>query len=102
MSWTDKIKIERLPEDYQLIARIVGVDLMVKLAYELHGVHLYLKHPDRLFQKDKDDHILENFDGRNHRQLALEVRCSERYIYDLVSASREKAKQGNLFHDESC
>ncbi len=97
MPWTDKINIEQLPEDYQLLVRTIGMEATVRMANELKSVHLYLKHPDKLFLPAKNEWILEKFTGGNHRLLALEVGVSERYVYDLVAESREKSKQGNLF-----
>ena len=99
MPWTDKINVEQLPEDYQLMARCIGLEATVKLANELKSVHLYLKHPDKLFLAAKNEWILEKFNGMNHRLLALEVGVSERYVYDLVAESREKSKQGSLFDE---
>lgn len=97
MLWMEYIKIEQLPEDYQLLARIVGLENTIRIAQELKSVHLYLKSPERLFQAAKEQYVLANFDGRNHRRLALDTGLSERHIYDLVAEAREKAKQGSLF-----
>ncbi|HEX9078102.1 MAG TPA: hypothetical protein VF795_00860 [Desulfuromonadaceae bacterium] len=100
MPWTSYIRIEQLSEDYQLIARVLGLELTVKLANELKSVHLYLKHPDRLFQAAKEQYVLDQVakhPGIDRRRLALDTGLSERHIYDILNDAKEKAKQQSLF-----
>jgi len=101
--WMKHIRTEQFSEDYQLLVRVIGLELTVKLAEELKSIHLYLKSPQRLFQAAKEEYVLEQLHQAgpgnpfNYRRMALETGLSERHIYDLVNESREKAKQGNLF-----
>lgn len=105
MKWHAHIKIEQLPEDYQLVARIIGLDATIRLAYGLPSVHLYLKSPDRLFQAAKDAFILECHANAgpltpfNARDVALQAQTSESYVYRLIGDQMEKNKQGDLFAD---
>lgn len=103
MTWLDYVQAEQLPEDYQLLARIIGLDLTIKVAEQLKSVHLYLKSPDKLFLPAKTAYVLDRHknagpgDPFNHRRIALETGLSERHIYDIIADSYERAKQGNLF-----
>jgi len=101
-SWTDYIRIEQLPEDYQLIARAIGLENTIKLAEALPSVYVYLKSPAKLFKPAKVAYILERYaqagpqDPFNHRLIALETGLSIREIYDIVESRKEDAKQGEL------
>lgn len=102
-SWLDYISVEQLPEDYQLLARIIGLELTIRVAEALPKVHLYFKSPERLFLPAKEAYArarLVQFPGIDRRRLALEAGLSERHIYDMVAEEKEKKqglKQDSLF-----
>ncbi|BCS55176.1 hypothetical protein [Geobacter sp. SVR] len=95
-SWLDYIHIEQLPEDYQLLVRIIGLDLTIKVAFQLPKVHLYFKSPEKLFLPAKEKYIrdtIAKYPGTDRRRLALETGLSERHVYTVVSESQEREKQ---------
>ena len=108
MTWHDYIKVEQLPEDYQLVVEKIGLDATVKLAYGLPSVHLYLKSPDRLFQLAKETYILAQFAQAgpeqpfNVRRIALEVGMSEGFVYQLIQERKDRGKQLEMFSAENC
>ncbi len=96
MEWSKELKIEDLPEDYQLVAAAIGIENMVLLAEKFPSVHLYFKRPDKLFLPAKIRYIREHFNGCNHRKLALDTGLSERFVYSVLSR-KDDARQQELF-----
>ncbi|MEN6375344.1 MAG: hypothetical protein ABFD75_11280 [Smithella sp.] len=104
-SWRDYIKKEQLPQDYQLIAEVIGLDNTIKLAKEMSKVYIYLVSPDTLFLPAKKQYILDRYAQAgpdrpfNHRLIALETGLSIRTVYDIIADKKEELKQTKLFDD---
>lgn len=98
IEWAKELRVEDLPEDYQLVAEAIGIDNMVLLAEKFPSVHLYFKRPDKLFLPAKIRYIKANFNGRNHRRLALATGLSERFVYSVLER-KDTARQVDLFED---
>lgn len=102
--WHEYIKVEDLPEDYQLAVDAIGLENVIKLSDKLPKVYLYLKSPDKLFLPAKRQYILDAYAAAGPdkpfkpRRVALETGLSVDFIYKLINESREKAKQGDLFN----
>lgn len=92
--WLKHVNVDALNEDYHLIISAIGLENCIKLAFTLPSVHFYLKRPELVFREAIEKHITENFNGSNHRMLALECRVSERFVYDVITADREKKRPG--------
>ena len=90
-----EITVECLPENYQEIARIAGVDAAVKLSQYLGGSRLYYPKIDSLIRKKRDERIRREFDGANHRELARRYDLTETRIRDIVQ--RKTPQQIDLF-----
>jgi hypothetical protein len=96
-SWLDYIRTDQLPEDYQLLVRIIGLELTIKVAQQLPKVHLYFKSPEKLFLPAKEKYVLDRWSknkGLDRRSLALETGLSERHVYDLIATEKEKSQPG--------
>jgi hypothetical protein len=104
-SWRDYIEIGQLPEDYRMIAGVIGLDNTIKLAYALPSIYVYLLSPDKLFKPAKVKYILDRYARACpekpfiHRRIALETGLSIREIYDIIAARKEESKQQQLFAD---
>ena len=46
--YLEYLQVEALPEHYQDVVAVIGIDATVKLAQAFPGVPLYFKHVDRL------------------------------------------------------
>lgn len=97
MEWLKLLNIEHLPEHYQDVAEVIGLENTIKLAEKLHGAPIYFKNPEKLFLPVKVRYIRENFNGCNHRRLALATGLTERYVYQVLERKEEEGKQGELF-----
>lgn len=92
--WLPYVDPEQLNEDYHLIFRTIGLEATIKLAFAAPSVHIYLKRPEQAFRPAIERYISEHFTGSNHRQLALQCRVSERFVYDVIAAQREQSRPG--------
>jgi len=80
----DEMQIDDLPEDYQEIARLLGMELALKLARHLNGGNLYCRKIERLLCKKRDEKIRAEFTGFNHRELARCYGLTETWIREIV------------------
>lgn len=105
-TWRDYIKIEQLPNDYQLIVGAIGLENAIRLSQALSKVPIYLPSPDKLFKPAKTQYILDCYahacpdNPFNHKRLALETGLSIREIYDIIKSKEENSKQAKLFDDD--
>jgi Mor family transcriptional regulator len=97
MDWKDYVVVEELPEQYQEAIRVIGLEATLKLCEAFPGVPLYFKSPHRLLLSAKKRYVKKNFDGRNHRKLALTTGLPLAMVYDVLAEAREEDKQGHLF-----
>ena len=94
--WIKEIKIEDLPERYQEIALIVGLEHTLKLAEYFGKQGVYFVSIDSLIRQKKETYIRKHFNGRNHKDLARATGYSERWIYEILKAAHED-RQAKLF-----
>lgn len=101
--WHEYIRIEDLPEDYQLAAGAIGLENVIKLVETLPKVYLYLKDPERLFIPAKRQFILDAHKAAGPdkpfrpRLVALDANVSIDFVYKVINDRTEAAKQGDLF-----
>lgn len=96
-NWVKELEIEELPAPYQPLARILGVELTIKLAQELGGMNVYLPKTDKLLQQLRDQKIRQEFDGGNHRELARRYQLSESRIRQILAEDGTNVDQLRLF-----
>jgi Mor family transcriptional regulator len=87
--WIKEISIEDLPESYQAIAQIVGLDNAIRLAEHLGGLAYYFPKIDALIAKKRDDAIRKEFNGANHKALARKYCLSEIWIRQIVQNDKD-------------
>jgi Mor family transcriptional regulator len=97
--WVEQIlntlTIEELPEGYQAVARIVGIENAVRLSDELGGLNYYFPQAEKMLRIKRNELINKEFTGANHKELAQKYRLSEVQIREIVA--RPKHHQDNLF-----
>lgn len=96
INWIAEIKIEDLPDSYRSIAEIVGIENTVKLSQFLGGLPFYFPKIDSFIKDKKESYIRKNFNGSNHRELAMATNYSERWVYEILKNEKDK-KQPPLF-----
>jgi Mor family transcriptional regulator len=88
--------IDELPESYQPVAEIVGVEGALRLSAHLGGLSFYYPRLDSLLRDKRDAQIRAEFTGCNHRDLARKYKLTESWIREIVSR-RQADEQANLF-----
>jgi Mor family transcriptional regulator len=78
------MSIDELPESYQPVAEIVGVEGALRLAKHLGGLYFYYPRLDSLLRDKRDAQIRAEFTGCNHRDLARKYALTESWIREIV------------------
>jgi Mor family transcriptional regulator len=101
--WQNEVKIDQLPGLYKDIASEIGVQNAIKLSNILKGTNFYLPKLDALIAKIRNRRIREEFNGDNHRELALKYDLTERWIYEILNKTDGEVdnNQLNFFRENS-
>ena len=98
MKYLEHLRIEDLPEHYQEVIGLIGLEATLKLAETYPGVPLYFAQVRILLLPAKKAYIRANFTGANHRRLALDTGLRLAAIYEILAEKKEAEKQGDLFN----
>ena len=79
-----EMTIDCLPESYQQVAEIIGIENALKLADYLGGLYFYYPQLDSLLRAKRDERIQKEFTGANHRDLARKYNLTESWIRTIV------------------
>lgn len=105
MEWIKYIRIEDLPEDYRIAAEAIGLEAVIKLAFALPKVYLYLRSPDKLFYPAKRQLVLEMYrtSGPGNpwrpRLAALAAGLSVDQVYRIIREHHPHPHQTSLFDE---
>ncbi len=80
----EEITLDDLPEEYQVIAEVIGVQNTIKLCYSLGGTQFYFRQVDNMLRHVRDRIIRSEFTGANHTALAQKYRLSTMQIRAIV------------------
>jgi Mor family transcriptional regulator len=89
------LAIDDLPESYQEVARIVGVENAVKLSDHLGGLNYYFPQAEKMLRAKRNELIRREFNGVNYKELAQKYRLSEIQIREITA--KPKHDQPKLF-----
>lgn len=82
--WIKDIALADLPEIYQEVARVVGVEGAIRLSELFGGQVVYFLKIDSLLRKKRNATIRREFNGSNHKELAKKFGLSEQQIRNIV------------------
>lgn len=77
------LTVEQLPEQYQRLAEILGIEKLFRLVEEIGGRETYFPKKDKLLQLIRDEQILKEFNGYNHLELAKKYDLTVRWVREL-------------------
>jgi Mor family transcriptional regulator len=100
MKYLEHLKIEELPEFYQMVIEEIGLDNTIKLARKVNGKPLYLMDPDRLLMPAKKAYIHANFTGNNHYKLAFDTGLSLAEVYKILAKPKDPSKQMSFLDND--
>lgn len=95
--WIKDIKIEILPDAYQRIARVIGIENTIRMAEVVQGVGFYFPKLDTVLAEIRNKRIREEFNGSNHKKLAIKYGVTERWVYDILAGNNIDESQCSLF-----
>ena len=90
--------MECLPESYQVIAGIIGMENTLKLSKYVGGMSLYFRKIDGLLLQKRDEKIRAEFTGSNQRELARKYGLTETWIREILK-KKPVYEQACLFDD---
>lgn len=97
--WMKEINPEVLPEPYKKLTSIIGLENTLKLAEEFQGTTLYFAKLDSTLKYLRDEKIREEFNGSNHKELAVKYGLTETWIRKILLEKPEESNQIRLFED---
>jgi len=98
--WMKEINPEVLPEPYRKLTSIIGLENTMKLAKEFQGTTLYFTKLDSTIKLIRDKKIREEFDGGNHKQLAIKYGLTEAWVRKILAERPDESHQPSLFSEE--
>lgn len=78
-----ELTMEMIPERYRHVAELIGVDNLLKLAEYVHGDEFYIPAPAFFLRPVRDQKIRNEYNGRNHHELAKKYGLNERTIREI-------------------
>lgn len=96
--WLDEISIEDIPQNYQPLAKAIGIKALMLLAQEVGGTTLYVPKAESLVQEVRDRKIRAEFNGSNYRELARKYNLSESWVRRIVREEASREGQMSLFN----
>lgn len=88
--WINSSHLSKFPQEYQLVAEVIGFDSMLKLAESYQGQGIYFPRLNKVFQSIRDELIMQEFTGGNHRELAAKYGVTERWVYQIIKKRKEE------------
>jgi len=86
--WMQQVKAEQLPEVYQEIVGVIGLEPTLKLAQVFSGNSVYFPKLDRALIELRNRLIRSEFDVANTRQLARRWGLSSRHVRHILRPVR--------------
>lgn len=86
--WLNEIQTETLPEVYQEMAGVIGVQSTVYLAQVYAGTSVYFPKLERALIAVRNQVIRREFDGANLKALARRWNLSVRHLRAIVNPPR--------------
>lgn len=88
--WLNELTTKDLPDGLLEAAQVVGIKTAFALANHFGGTYYYFPKVDKLLATLRDKKIREEFNGANHRELAMKYKLSETWVRQIVGKPLEK------------
>lgn len=83
--WIRDISIDDLPEIYQDVAHVIGLENAIRLSEHLGGQLVYFPKLDGIVKKKRDEAIRQEFNGSNVRGLARKYGISGKQLMRILT-----------------
>ncbi|MEG1312538.1 MAG: Mor transcription activator family protein [Romboutsia sp.] len=85
------LKISDLPPQFENIANRLGIDKAKMLFEEFGGTSVYFPTEKMIYKEARDRDIISQYNGFNHKELAVKLSMSESYIRAIINKHKKRA-----------
>lgn len=83
-AYENELTLDMMPEGmYREIAEEIGVLNFLKIARLVGGTTFYIPKAESLMRPVRDKHIKRDFNGYNHKDLAIKYDVTERWVRQI-------------------
>ena len=86
-----KLKLSDLPPQFENIADRIGLDKAKMLFEEFGGTSVYFPTEKMIYKDARDREIISQFNGFNHKELAVKYNMSESYVRSIINRHKKSA-----------
>jgi len=86
-----KLKLSDLPPQFENIADRIGLDKAKMLFEEFGGTSVYFPTEKMIYKDARDREIISQFNGFNHKELAVKYDMSESYVRSIINRHKKSA-----------
>lgn len=91
--WMKELNPEVLPEPYRKLTSFIGLEHTMKLAEGFKGTTLYFAKLDSTLKLIRDKKIREEFNGGNHKELAVKYGLTEAWVRKILAERPDESNQ---------
>ncbi|MGL5713575.1 MAG: Mor transcription activator family protein [Paraclostridium sp.] len=84
-----ELKISDLPSQFENIAIELGIDKIKALFREFGGTSVYFPTEKMIYKEARDREIMADYNGFNHKNLAIRYNMSESYIRAIINKHKK-------------
>ena len=85
------LKISDLPPQFENIAIELGIDKVKALFKEFLGTSVHFPTEKMIYKEARDRSIMADYNGFNHKELAIKYNMSESYIRSIINNHKKSA-----------
>jgi len=85
------LKLSDLPPQFENIADRIGLDKAKMLFEEFGGTSVYFPTEKMIYKEARDREIISQFNGFNHKELAVKYDMSESYVRSIINRHKKSA-----------
>jgi len=85
------LKLSDLPPQFENIADRIGLDKAKMLFEEFGGTSVYFPTEKMIYKDARDREIISQFNGFNHKELAVKYDMSESYVRSIINRHKKSA-----------
>ena len=86
-----KLKLSDLTPQFENIALELGIEKAKLLFREFGGTSVYFPTEKMIYKDARDREIISEFNGFNHKELAVKYDMSESYVRSIINRHKKSA-----------
>ncbi|MDI3480807.1 MAG: hypothetical protein PWQ97_462 [Tepidanaerobacteraceae bacterium] len=90
------IEAGELSWPYKELCELVGLDDTIAIARWFGGLSVYFPKYETVLRQLRDKKMLQEFDGKNFRELAMKYGLSESMVRNIIGKNVDKPDKSNI------